>query len=579
MHPMPAFLRSTAATFALLAPALLAPCPALAADAVFFGPTPYLSAADTPDGFASGAMAIEDFEDGSVDSRLVRSTSSITPPGGITDSVDADDGAIDGSGNGGTSLFGASIRIGFTEPLPSAAGMVWTDGAAADVTFEAFGPDGQSLGSVGPVPLGDGSISGTTAEDRFFGARHAGGISAIAFTSAAVMEIDHVQYDAAGAVEPAIASTLEDGNLALLLPTPDGNLPSPAQTALALPVDARPHGLAFLGARSALFSDFAQPRLFRVALDDAGTVQTIALSGRSNGNGSLAVEPHGMYALSIGESNGAERVGEAVVLNFSVDPPLVTPMPAGLRVRGFVTAAIDFAPDRRAFVCHVNGVSVLRPPYTAIDIALPFPPVLASPSMCRLTRDGTRLFVTRMLSETEPTVNAIRTTAAPFSAASTFVEIPAPPDVQGLGPMAVSPDGQALIVGQQFLLPPAFAGARARAFIVRAPFDENATWTEIELPPGVNGSSCSDDGAVDDCPGFEHIEVSADGSLAILTGNSSSELAGAADAVPAVFVRNPFDDATRSAVAVQLAPEAGTPGRGAGGVRFRPARIFGDGFE
>ena len=124
----------------------------------------------------------------------------------------------------------------------------------------------------------------------------------------------------------------------------------------------------------------------------------------------------------------------------ATQPPTVTPVTPALRVRGFVTAAIDFAPDRRAFVCHTAGVSVLKPPYTTVEFTMAFPTIVQSPSMCRLTRDGGRLFVTRVLSETVAMPNGVRTTAAPFSAQSTFVNMPAPAGVQGLGPMAVSPD-------------------------------------------------------------------------------------------------------------------------------------------
>ena len=86
----------------------------------FFGPTPYLSVADTPSGFASGAMDLEDCEDGMVNPRLTTSAT-IIPPGGITDSVDADDGAIDGSGLGGHSLFGfPPFEVEFLPP-PDAA--------------------------------------------------------------------------------------------------------------------------------------------------------------------------------------------------------------------------------------------------------------------------------------------------------------------------------------------------------------------------------------------------------------------------------------------------------------------------
>jgi hypothetical protein len=222
---------------------------------------------------------------------------------------------------------------------------------------------------------------------------------------------------------------------------------------------------------------------------------------------------------------------------------------------------------------------VLTPPYTSIDFTMAFPPLNQSGSMCRVARDGSRLFVTRVLSESVPTVNGVRTTAAPFSASSVFVDIPAPGDVQGLGPLVVSPDGQALIVAQQFLFPPLFAGVKARAFLLRAPFNSSTVYQELNLPPSVVGNNCLDGNITVDCAGFEHAEINAAGSLLILTGNSSSLVAGAADSVPAVFIRQPFNDALRSAEAVQIGTGAATRGRGAGGVRFLPDRILGSGFE
>lgn len=50
----------------------------------------------------------------------------------------------------------------------------------------------------------------------------------------------------------------------------------------------------------------------------------------------------------------------------------------------------------------------------------------------------------------------------------------------------------------------------------------------------------------------------------------------------ALFIRNPFDDATRELLAVTIGnAAAGTNGRGTGAVRFAPfgARLFGDGFD
>jgi hypothetical protein len=165
----------------------------------FFGPTPYLSAADTPAGFPSGVMDVEDCEDGVLDPRLIVLTATILPPGGITDSVDADDGAIDGSGTAGYSLFGfPPFEVEFVPPLPTAAGLVWTDGGTpTDVTFEAFGAGGQSLGSIGPFPIGDNNNGGGTDEDRFFGVRDDAGILRlrVMHTSGGI-EIDHIQFSA-----------------------------------------------------------------------------------------------------------------------------------------------------------------------------------------------------------------------------------------------------------------------------------------------------------------------------------------------------------------------------------------------
>lgn len=163
----------------------------------FFGPTPYLSVADTPAGFVSGPMAIEDAEDGNVDPRLLVSAS-IIGPGGLTDSVDADDGAIDGSGSNGHSLFGGPpIDVEFLPPLPVSAGLVWTDGGfGTSVTFEAFGPDGQSLGSIGPFTIGDGGNVGDTDEDRFFGVRDDGGILRLHIThTSGGLEVDHIHFN------------------------------------------------------------------------------------------------------------------------------------------------------------------------------------------------------------------------------------------------------------------------------------------------------------------------------------------------------------------------------------------------
>lgn len=188
--------------FLVLAVPLLA-APARAGISPYLGPIPYLSAADSPFDLGSG-FCLEDFEDGLFDVPGASGDGTVLDPGGLTDSVDADDGTIDGFGTLGHSYFGGSGPAGITitfDPvalggsLPTAAGMVWTDGGGT-ISFEAFDADGVSLGVYGPFDHADASNSGTTGEDRFYGVTNAGGISAIKLTNTSGgIEVDHVQYD------------------------------------------------------------------------------------------------------------------------------------------------------------------------------------------------------------------------------------------------------------------------------------------------------------------------------------------------------------------------------------------------
>lgn len=81
------------------------------AGSIWFQPSPYLSSDDMPADFAAMNPFIEDFEDGSADAMLSISPGKIIGPGydsgipDVTDSVDADDGPIDGSGGQGHSFF------------------------------------------------------------------------------------------------------------------------------------------------------------------------------------------------------------------------------------------------------------------------------------------------------------------------------------------------------------------------------------------------------------------------------------------------------------------------------------------
>jgi hypothetical protein len=152
------------------------------------------------------SLALEDFEDGTFDiPGATIANGAIASPSPLTDSVDEDDGAIDGSGSGGHSYVLQSpvpFVLVFAGSLPTHVGVVWTDvgvttgtHGVADVVFRAFDSSEVLVGEIGPVTLGDGSTAGATAEDRFFGVEHAGGIARVemAMPESADWEIDHVQ--------------------------------------------------------------------------------------------------------------------------------------------------------------------------------------------------------------------------------------------------------------------------------------------------------------------------------------------------------------------------------------------------
>ena len=168
---------------------------------VTLGPTPYLSAADSPFNGMSG-WVLEDFEDAELNILGASANlGGVIGPSGVTDSVDGDDGAIDGSGSGGHSYFyspGANgISFTFDAALigeaPVAAGIVWTDGGG-EVTFEAYDTNDMLIGAL-TATHADGSFGGTTGEDRFYGVEHAAGIGRIYIRNAAGgIEVDHLQY-------------------------------------------------------------------------------------------------------------------------------------------------------------------------------------------------------------------------------------------------------------------------------------------------------------------------------------------------------------------------------------------------
>lgn len=203
------------------------------ANAQFIGPSAYQSASDSP--FAGTTFAysyLEDCEDGSINIvGMSLSGGSVLAPGSLTDSVDADDGLIDGLGTAGRSWYSTagvtSLDVSFDEialgGLPTHAGLVWTDVGnvfagdfgSTSLTFEAFDESGASLGAHGPYLVGDGSVAGDTLEDRFFGFIHLAGISRIRLSlpNSGDWEVDHIQF--ARVPEPSSVALLALGGAAV----------------------------------------------------------------------------------------------------------------------------------------------------------------------------------------------------------------------------------------------------------------------------------------------------------------------------------------------------------------------------
>ncbi|MEO1294370.1 MAG: hypothetical protein AAFW75_00935 [Cyanobacteria bacterium J06636_16] len=203
----------------------------IARGADLLGPLPYAAFDDPAVGTDISPFSaldftyfhLEDFEDESLNTpgvTLRELAESDIPDISIafSDSVDGDDGIIDGQATGNTiSLFSDFEIDSFTfdfsaselgGQLPTHAGIVWTDVGrnfggtprpdylVENTIFEAFGPLGESLGSIGPLSLGDTSISRTTLEDRFLGVVNPDGISSIQLSMPGLTnwEADHLQY-------------------------------------------------------------------------------------------------------------------------------------------------------------------------------------------------------------------------------------------------------------------------------------------------------------------------------------------------------------------------------------------------
>ena len=185
--------------------------------AIDIGPLPYLQASDSP--YADQQFEyfhLEDLEDNifNTPGATFAPEWALRTPSSVTDSVDGDDGVVDGLGRDGTSFTSSLTYDHFTVTfdknilgaLPTHVGIVWTDvgrnngGTPTNfplpVTFEFTDSEGSRLDNGDTHFVGDAVVTGETEEDRFFGGVHLSGISSMTLRMPGSNNwaLDHIQY-------------------------------------------------------------------------------------------------------------------------------------------------------------------------------------------------------------------------------------------------------------------------------------------------------------------------------------------------------------------------------------------------
>ena len=331
--------------------------------------------------------------------------------------------------------------------------------------------------------------------------------------------------------QPAIMGTTSSSNRVVVFPDP-GNQPNTQILVPGLPANANPHGVAYFDSDRALVSDFNTSRIFLVRVSTGTLLATIDTSAAPayNGTGSIAVSPDGQTALAVG-NNDQLIVIRAPFNNQSIRQQITLP---GL-LDSFQTQAIVFDNTGRAFVNTRFGISVIDPPYASVSFTMAHNVLQTYTGALAISPDGSTLLLTRA-------TNAVRIYDAPFSSESVPVVrlFPANESI-GLSGIMITPDGNTAIT---------VSAGNYRAFFMHAPFTASSVIEDIPLPVDNSGS-------------FEDVGISADGRLAILTGN------GIDQDLPAVLIRAPFTAAKTETLNLPVGGVA-NPSRGAGAVRFVP---------
>ncbi len=165
-------------------------------------------------GLGLGYLILEDFEDGLLNAPgVTASRGSVVGPGIFTDSIDADDGSVDGLGQAGHSysVQGENVDFFFDADvlgaLPTHVAIAWTDvgnrpANGEAVSVFAFNASDAIVESIVGITVGEGLNTGQTGEDHLFGFERPEGIARIRIksdTGSTDWEVDHLQFGGPGA--------------------------------------------------------------------------------------------------------------------------------------------------------------------------------------------------------------------------------------------------------------------------------------------------------------------------------------------------------------------------------------------
>jgi hypothetical protein len=314
------------------------------------------------------------------------------------------------------------------------------------------------------------------------------------------------------------------------------------------------HGLALVSANRALTTQISPPGINLIDTPTAALIDTFELPDPApnvhyDGIGTLAINPARTHVLAL---TGLSTLWVIPAPFDHTAAVTMVALPSGggtAQTRGI---AFDSATGR-AYLALQTGIAVLDPPYTSIAFTIPSSNGVSLIGGIALSPDGATLVATRGVSG--GFAADVRIFHAPFSAASVPQVLTIPVAGASLDALTFTPDGNKVLVVENSQQPPPML---PRVYAISAPYSSASSVETLSF----------DTGGTHD--GFEDIDISADGQLAALSGNS----AGQND--PLIVLKAPFTAAGFGFVKYDI-PAISTPydqpGRGAGTARFWSAAI------